>query len=359
MEVVRERRLVTNAGLTGRSTHLGGGWYARSFPGSPLKERHDPYDKPYNELSLAETAAAATLGILDAETWEMRMPRRLLGGSSMVVEEEMDRPYAQLTESERLAASELGLTAEVWDEQLACFHDDLWRVPGLTLTDAMFKTTLAAVRQLARRTPTAIDVAEFLLALEKLLTPRQAAAICAVLEDLEGMRESLRFRDAYAPWPFPALIASFLGEPNRFASKDHNQIMLSCWNDKMSGCVWGNAEGEYAERPKDFGLTYQKALANRREANNVRRYAAGPILANLLPDSVLSRNAGLRLPPLPQALVHEILTFADDCGVIPPLSVNWLKCYRNSWITTKFARQHFKGSDDDDSESESSENDDE
>lgn len=85
------------------------------------------------------------------------MPRRVHGHGDSVVDRPMDRPLARLTPAEAAAASTLGLS-EVWDDKLAAFHDDHWRIPGVCMNDVEFARFLAMVKRMAKHPLTGVQV---------------------------------------------------------------------------------------------------------------------------------------------------------------------------------------------------------
>lgn len=175
------------------------------------------------------------------------MPRRIHGHGAATVDEPMERAFAQLSEVESTAAELLGLD-QIWDEQLATFHNSLWQLPGVTLTDAMFTRVLATLRRMAKQQMNPIEVADLLLNLERLITPKMGAAICKTLDANAVVREHAERRHCF---PFPALVASFLTDPLRFVDIAHPCTLSMCWDDHLSGCVWGNANGGYADEESD------------------------------------------------------------------------------------------------------------
>jgi len=315
---------------------ISAGWrtrvmFSRSYPGAPLKERHQPFDQPFDALSARERAAAATLGMTNPDQWEARMPRRVRGHGDKIVDHPMERPHAQLTPAEVEAAALLGLTEHVWDAQLATFHHSLWALPGVCLSEAMFTPLLASLKSMARRPLQSVQIAKLLLSLERLLLPSQGAAICAVLSAAPAAAHEPT--SSSGAMPLPALVASFLTHPRRFVDVTYLQTLSTCWDDQLSGCVWGNAHGAYTDEaaPPHPRPTYQQALVDRHARNERTRFAAGPILAGRLPPTLSARNEDAFLPALPEHLAMEVLALADETGRIHPLEVSWMKCYGRSW----------------------------
>ena len=65
---------------------------------------------------------------------------------------------------------------------LALFHDDLWTVEGISLTAKEFSSVLSTLEKLSRGTLSMKQLAQFLLGLERVLTPSQAKCICEVIK---------------------------------------------------------------------------------------------------------------------------------------------------------------------------------
>ena len=117
----------------------------RSCPGQPPYERYGKaYNMPYTELNEKQRAAARdVLQIFDQDAWELAMPRRVYEYPDSTVLVFQPKTWSQLTFQQRkMAAEHLHMDEAFWNGQLATFHDDLWDIPGVTLTDEEFKPFL-------------------------------------------------------------------------------------------------------------------------------------------------------------------------------------------------------------------------
>lgn len=171
----------------------------RSFPGQPPRERYGKaYNYPYDELTIQQKAVARdVLGIIEASSWEKAMPRRLKGINESTVLLFQTKAWSQLnTDHQQLLTEYLHIDENFWNKKLAPFHDDLWRIPGITLTTKEFKPVLATIARMAQsQVLTKKDVAQFLFSIGKLLLPSQGLLIAETLKassSWESLLESAR-----------------------------------------------------------------------------------------------------------------------------------------------------------------------
>ncbi|CAB9507750.1 expressed unknown protein [Seminavis robusta] len=303
------------------------GVMGRAGPGQPPRERFGKtYNLPFSELNSTQRAAASeVLGIADEKAWELAMPRRVQGMCAVTVVSFQTKTWRQLSsEHQKLATEQLSLNESLWNGQLAPFHDDLWKIPGITLTPEEFVPVLKTIQRMGtNHVLTKKDVAQFLWSLQRVLLPSQGVLIAKTLKSSsswESLLESTRISDRRYNTKFHIhlVVACFLTFPHRFVDMGHTRLNLF-WDDDSCGCVWGNAsegQGDHHQHRKP----YREVLHGPR----VRRCVAS-ILTGKLPERVTEKS---QLPVLPKSIVKCIL---DDLlgvtGPKDPFQVSWLSGY--------------------------------
>lgn len=286
----------------------------RSCPGYPPRERRYPYQHPYDELGPTEIIAAGALGFDCAEVWELSLPRRMQGCSSVTLRFHRCH-WKGLSSNQKDAASLLGITQKVWDLNLSLFHDRAWQVPGISMDDTTFCSCLRGLHRMTKNPLQPSYVVQFLLGLERVLTPSQGLKICEVLQAgpcWETLGDAL---SGY--FNIHVLVASFLSDPLRFVQLYHAQINIF-WNDESGGCAWGNA----FDSPSS-SRTYSEELRHR---HNIRE---GKVWAGLVVTGKLPTGGAPELPPLPVHLVRVILDdWVGKNDEFDPNSVSWI-CSNN------------------------------
>ena len=211
------------------------------------------------------------------------------------------------------------------------FCDAAWTTPRITLLPLEERGLLAAITKMAANAAPlhGSDIAAILLDTERVLTPRQARAVHAILKRNPVVRE----RDPINFCCTATLIASFLSSPEQWNAIEYEKRQRF-WDDGNTACSWANSGMPMkAGRP-----TYAEALAARATSNAALRCAAGPILTKALPRSVLNRAGPMarKRPALPVNICERIFAMAQ-VSLPRPLEVNWLQINGASWTESKRA----------------------
>jgi len=240
-----------------------GSVYWRSSPGAPPRERRFAYEQPWSQLTPRQRKAAfECLGIANAVSWEMCMPRRHESCNTKSVLQFQSTSWGGLTSRQQESATKhLQITDEAWNSHLSPFHDDLWTSDGISLSEREFTSVLRLLENLTTNgagTFKMKNLAHFLVGVGKVLTPSQGKLICEIVKAsacwptfYDGL--SIRYFNLHV------LVGSFLSDPGRFLNLEHVQTF---WNDDNGGCSWGccslkNPENSYAEA---LTKSYQRKL---------------------------------------------------------------------------------------------------
>lgn len=288
---------------------------------------------PFSELSEPQRKAASDL--FGAEKWEDSMPRRSYGHPDSVVLLFQPRVWSQLSKDEQAAAKLLDMSEGFWNDTLAPFHDELWVVPGVTLTNREFSSVLRTLRKMSHSSSlTKKALAHFLFGLERLLLPSQGVAVIEALkaspswEFLLGSNHDDVKLGPSCNFDVNLLVACFLSDPEKFLSFRLN-LKVVFWDDGFGGCIWGNAHGrtDIDANKKTYATALTDLLARR---------LAGTILSGSTPEQ--PKDSSSPLSPLPNHIVKHILdqVLGITTGPIDPFGVSWL-CSYNVPLTRFFA----------------------
>ena len=201
------------------------------------------------------------------------------------------------------------------------FSDAAWAVPRVTLSPSEERALLTTLGKMANgSTPLhGTDIAMCLLETERLLTPRAAKAVLNAIE-----KSVLLDGGGIDP---VIIIASFLTKPKlwqSFGFFERHRV----WSDRKDACVWATTTLPSRAPCKPL---YAEALAERARDLAKLRAAAGPILAKILPASVLAR-AGPQFqkrPALPRELCECVFAMANP--MLHPRDVGWLQQCSRTW----------------------------
>lgn len=274
--------------------------------------------------------AKDVLGIEAEEEWERMMPRRAYSSNTSYVLTFQKKTWSQLSKNEQDSVKHLDMSEAFWDQKLALFHDDLWSVPGVTLTSKEFSPILATIRKMSQHSVlTKTDLAKFLFSLEHTLVPSQGATIAKALKaspSWESLLESTQSGVAQFNTKFHVhlVMASFLSDPGRFVDISHEQLNVF-WNDDSSGCVWGNAGGKTIMND-DVGTSRKKKTYATALTELTSRRLVEPLLTETLHTTSGTQRQPPRIPKLVATyLLDKMLGVPPNS--IDPFQVSWLEGY--------------------------------
>ena len=291
-----------------------------SCGGNPPRERKCVMDLPYETLTLAQKAAAQrVLGVTDETSWESSLPRRVYGNSEYLVLNFQNVPWNYLSKDQQNeASSELDLDKSIWNNNLVPFHDHLWTIEGISLSEKEFSAVLSSLTKMARQPLSKADLAQFLLDLGRVLTPAQGVKICNVLmnsncwEILEPpVNHNNLMLNPQQKCSVQSLVASFISDTDRLFYEISTAQLQIFWNDLNSGCTWGSTNDDDTDtRPK-----YATILKERYDKQLALRRCVGPLLTGAYNGP---------LPALPRSIAWTILNeWIGEDDPISPYSVQW------------------------------------
>ena len=285
------------------------------------------------------------------------MPRRCYGSDHCVVLAFQEKSWKQLSSKEQEAAKMLQLSEVLWNSALTPFHDDLWKIPDVTLGKQEFASVLATVRKMSHGPSFKKEnLAAFLLGLEKCLLPSQAVSIADTLKSSPSWENWLHgSRSGLPRFNTNLIVAGFLSYPRRILDFPHEQLLV-LWDDNNCGCIWGNSgwtEGnEQIDDDESDGRSDDED-SDLAEENNGRPSYSEALLrlvthrkthrmmeAVLTGSGPVSRSReGTILPALPKSVVRYILdkVLGAPADSIDPRKVAWLTDYGTS-LGVLFAR---------------------
>jgi hypothetical protein len=228
-------------------------------------------------------------------------------------------PWSYLSKAQQNEAkSELDLDKSTWNNNLVPFHDDLWKIEGISLSEKEFSAVLSSLTKMARQPLSKPDLAQFFLDLNRVLTPAQGVKICNVLmnsncwEILEPpVNHNNLMLNPQKKFSVQSLVASFISDTNRLFYDISIAQLQIFWNDLNSGCTWGSTDEDYNDtRPK-----YATILKERYDKQLAFRRCVGPLLTGAY---------NVPLPPLPRSIAWTILNeWIGEDDPINPHSVQW------------------------------------
>jgi hypothetical protein len=290
----------------------------RSMNGQPPRERKGKaHAMPYDQLTVIQRGAARdVLGIITAEAWELAMPRQIMSYGCSLVLAFQTRTWNELSARHQVAVeTHLNISETTWNGELAPFHDDLWKIEGVTMSDKEFSAGLATLRKMSRQTLQKTDLFRFLLSLERVLLPSQAVMIAETLKASTCWERLLDRDDSSDASRINAhvVVAAFLSLPQRFV--DDSILAMAYWDDDWGRCAWGNAS-ESRDAPSGRPA-YATALKERYDKRLAMRRCVGPFLIGALPARVQQHQ-------LPRSVAVIILDEWLAEPTIDPHAVEWL-----------------------------------
>ena len=226
------------------------------------------------------------------------------------------------------------------------FEDCEWSSMALSWEKfSRLRTQVLALLRSAQRAGRKLEltsVSELLLEARGLLTPSMAKLLLKdlVVDRASGIAPPLNAR----PWnmigrtkqiALLGLVAGFM-ETERWCAIDW-QVRHAFLSDFNAGCHWKTSTpSSFATlhaRPVGFLPLYATELKRQRSVDVPRRVAAGSILLQRLPQSVLARNTiADKLPVLPEEICLHILAKSDE-PTIRGDAVEWMNIYGDSWVS--------------------------
>jgi len=228
-----------------------------------------------------------------------------------------------------------------------CFEECEWSRMALSWEKFdHLRTQVVALLRSAKRAGLRLEltaVSELLLEARGLLTPSMAKLLCQELVDGEDSvlappLNARRSDPGDANKALLGLLAGFM-DTEHWCAIDFS-VREHFWYDLNGGCNWlSSTPSSFAsiyERPLGSLLPYATELQHQRCREVPRRLAAGSILMQRLPQSVLARNTiADTLPVLPEEICRHILAESDE-PTIRADAVDWMHIYGLSWVSLTY-----------------------